>query len=188
MKKIVPMLLICLVSISVFGQNQKVVPTNQTIIRLTIIKDTNKILMRETEYGWMTPAIYFKEKQNIQEITDSLANTYGIKIKNLNLNGLFTYKYKFKPTADFRQLYTAKYESGDLKSTIGKEKLSWIPIEEALIKLGSTVQSLEDMTRQIIEYPETLWGGSFIIDKDANWKLTSKVENKFYSLMKNDKQ
>ena len=184
MKKIIPGLLICLASISVFGQNENVKPTNQTIIRLTIIKDSSKILMRETEYGWMTPAVYYKEKQNIHEITDSLSNVYGIKISNLNLNGLFTYKYKFKPTADIRQLYTAKYDSGDLKETVGKEKIYWMPIEEALTKLGTTVQSLEAMTRQVIEFPETLWGGSFVIDKDANWKLTSEIEEKFYSLLK----
>ena len=186
MKKIIPVILICLVSISIFGQNKKVEPTNQTIIRLTIIKDNNKILMRETEYGWMTPAVYFKEKQNVQEITDSLANVYGIKISDLNLNGLFTYKYVFKPTADFRQLYTAKYKNGDLKSIVGKEKIYWMPIQEALVKLGSTVQSLEDMTKLIIEYPATLWGGSFVIDR-VNGKLTSKIEGNFYPLMKNDK-
>ncbi len=185
MKKIIPIVLICLTSISIFGQNQKVEPTNQTIIRLTIIKDSSKILMRETEYGWMTPAVYFREKQSIQEITDSLSNVYGIKISKLNLNGLFTYKYKFKPTADIRQLYTAKYESGDLKLVVGKEKIQWIPIEEALVKLGTTVQSLEDMTKQIIEYSETLWGGSFIIDR-VNGQLTSKIEGKFYPLMNKD--
>ena len=186
MKKLIPIILICLASISIFGQNPKVEPANQTIIRLTIIKDNNKILMRETEYGWMTPAVYFKEKQSIHEITDNLSNVYGIKISELNLNGLFTYKYEFKPTADIRQLYTASYESGDLKSAVGKEKIQWMPIEEALVKLGTTVQSLEDMTKQIIEYPATLWGGSFIIDR-VNGKLTSKIEGKFYPLMNNDK-
>ncbi len=142
--------------------------------------------MRETEYGWMTPAIYFKEKQNVHEILDSLPGVYGIKISTPKLNGLFTYKYEFKPTADFRQLYTAKYESGDLKSTVGKEKISWMPIDEALIKLGLTVKSLEDMTRQIIEHPKTLWGGSFILFRE-NGKLKSKIEEEFYPLMKNEK-
>ena len=184
MKKLIPLILICFASITIFAQNSKVEPTNQTIIRLTIIKDNNKMLIRETEYGWMTPAVYFKKKQNIHEITDSLSDAYGITISNLNLNGLFTYKYEFKPTTDFRQLYTAKYKSGDLKSTIGKEKIYWMPIDEALIKLGSTVQSLEDMTKQIIEYPKTLWGGSFVIDK-VNGKLTSKTEEEFYPLLKN---
>lgn len=185
MKKVITIILICLVSISIFGQNEKVQPTNQTIIRLTIIKDNNKILIRETEYGWMTPAVYFRKKQNIHEITDSLSSVYGIKINNLNLNGLFTYKYNFKPTADIRLLYVAKFESGDLKTIVGKEKIYWMPIEEALSKLGSTVQSLEDMTTQIIKHPETLWGGSFILTK-VNGKLTSRIEEIFYPLTKYD--
>ena len=54
------------------------------------------------------------------------------------------------------------------------------------MKLGTTVQSLEDMTKQIIEYSETLWGGSFIIDR-VNGQLTSKIEGKFYPLMNKDK-
>ncbi|MEE9378708.1 MAG: hypothetical protein V3V33_11820 [Candidatus Lokiarchaeia archaeon] len=186
MKKVALILFFLLTSIIGFSQNQSVSPTNQTIIRLTIIKD-NKILMRETGYGWMTPAIYFKGKQNVHEILDSLSGVYGIKISPPKLNGLFTYKYEFKPTADFRQLYTAKYESGDLKLIVGKEKICWMPIEEALLKLGSTVKSLEGMTKQVLEYPETIWGGSFVIDKDANWKLTSRVEENFYPLMKNNK-
>ena len=186
MKKIFPAILICLASISIFGQNQKTEPTNQTIIRLTIVKDNDKMLIRETEYGWMTPAVYFKEKMNLQEIIDSLSSVYGIKISELNLNGLFTYKYVFKPTADFRQLYTAKYESGTLKPTVGKEKIYWMPIEEALVKLDSTVQSLEEMTKQVLEYPNTLWGGSFIIDR-IDGKLTSNIEGQFYPLMKSNK-
>ncbi len=179
MKKILT-LLIWLGSMVGYSQNQQTQLVNQTIIRLTVIKD-DKILMRETEYGWMTPAVYFKESKNIHEILDSLSAVYGIKIHDLKLNGLFTYKYQFKPTADFRQLYTAKYESGNLNPSVGKEKISWMPFEEALGKLGSTVKSLEDMTRQIIEHPKVLWGGSFIIDR-VDGKLTSKKEEKFYAL------
>lgn len=181
MKKKPLILYFLLTTILGFSQNT-VQPTNQTIIRLTIIKG-DKILMRQTEFGWMTPAVYFKKKQNVHQILDSISNVYGIKIGIPKLNGLFTYLYEFKPTADFRQLYTAKYKSGKLKSTVGKEKIHWISIEEALIKLASTVKSLEQMTSQIIKHPETLWGGSFILFR-ANGKLKSKIEEEFYPLNK----
>ena len=56
-----------------------------------------------------------------------------------------------------------------------------MPIDEALTKLGSTVKSLEEMTKQTIEHPETLWGAAFIIDR-IDGKLISKKEEDFYPL------
>ena len=155
--------------------------TNQTIIRLTIIKDNDKILMRKTPYGWMTPAVYFKQRQTIKEVADSLANTYGINISHLMLKGLFTYKYEFKPTADMRQLYVAEYKSGQLKPRVGEEEIYWMPINEALDKLENTVPALMQMTKQILDYPDRVWGGAFMLYRDDN-KLQSRMEGNFYPL------
>ncbi|UGU15888.1 hypothetical protein LS482_19685 [Sinomicrobium kalidii] len=163
------------------GYSQEPPPVNQTVIRLTIIKDTDKILMRKTPYGWMTPSVYYKERQTIREVLDSISESYGITISEPFLKGLFTYKYEFKPTADMRQLYTAHYESGTLKSPSENEEVFWMPVEEALEKLENTVPSLKQMTRQTIEFPEILWGGSFILFRENN-KLNSRIEEDFYTL------
>jgi hypothetical protein len=56
-----------------------------------------------------------------------------------------------------------------------------MPIEEAISKLSNTVSSLGEQTRQVLSFPSTLWGGSFILNR-VNGKLVSKVENEFYPL------
>ncbi len=181
MKQITLLLFLLLAVNTVFSQNNIPEPSNQTIIRLIIVKDSNKILMRATENGWMTPAVYFVERQNIRETLESLANSYGVKINEPRLGGLFTYKYEFKATADMRQHFVAEYKSGELKAPNEKEKVEWMPFDESLKKLSETVPSLGEQTKQILSYPETLWGGSFLLSR-ANGKLSSKVEEPFYDL------
>jgi hypothetical protein len=95
MKNIISILIICSIGIINYAQAQETPPSNQTIIRLTVVNDNNEILMRKTQYGWMTPAVYFNERQNIREMLDSIVNVYGIKISAPNLRGLFTYKPEF---------------------------------------------------------------------------------------------
>ncbi len=66
------------------------------------------------------------------------------------------------------------YDSGIIKSP-KDEEVFWLPKEEAIKRLDSTVSSLSLMTNQIINYPDTLWGGSFILEM-VDGKLQSKIE------------
>lgn len=159
---------------------QVVAPANSPVIRLTIVNDRNEILIRKTTYGWMTPAVRFNKKQNIQETLTTLAATYGIRLKKFALAGLFTYKYSFKPLADTRQFYVASYQSGSIISPKG-ETVQWMSKKEALDKLSTTVLSLGAMTRQVLNYPETLWGGAFRLSK-KDGKLQAVAEADFYPL------
>ena len=153
MEKVIFLLLLILIGLNdnVIAQDNP--QSNQTIIRLTIIKDNDKILMRKTKFGWMTPAIYYKERQTISEVLDSISGVYG------------------------------NYKSGQLKPKVGEEEIYWMPIKEALNKLESTVPSLMQMTKQILDYPNTLWGGSFILFREKN-KINSRMEEEFYPLFK----
>lgn len=180
MKKILFMVMILFMGFN-HGHAQEVIPSNQTVIRLTVVKD-DKILMRKTPYGWMTPAVYYTKRQTPTEVLDSLRITFGIKTTIPYLKGLFTYKYDFKPTADIRLLYVSHYESGELKSTVKDEEVYWLPIDEALDKLEETVPSLRKMTKQILNYPETIWGGSFLLYREKG-NLTSMMEESFYSVI-----
>lgn len=184
MNKTVFLLLLICVGLINNIKAQQASPSNQTVIRLTIIKDNDKILMRKTQYGWMTPAVYFNERQTIAEILDSISDTYDLSISKPNLKGLFTYKYDFKPTADIRQLYVANYVGGQLRSQVGEEEIYWMPINEALDKLESTVSSLMQITKQVLDYPDTLWGGAFILYKEDNG-MKSRIEEDFYPLFEN---
>ena len=167
-----------------WSQTSNIQSNNQTIIRLTVMNDKGEILMRETENGWMTLSMYYNKRQNIHEAIDSLVKVYGIEVSQLNLCGLFTYKYDYKPSTDMRQFYLANFTKGVLRTPNEKEKLHWLPIDEAIDKLSTTVESLGAMTRQIIKYPDTLWGGSFLLSRKEG-KLISTVEEEFYPLRSN---
>jgi hypothetical protein len=57
----------------------------------------------------------------------------------------------------------------------------WMTKNEALSKLATTVPSLAQMTNQVISYPETLWGGSFELNR-IDGVLSSTVTEGFYPL------
>jgi len=182
MKNVTLFFIVTLISISTFSQPSDNPPPNKTVIRLTILNKNNEILMKKSDYGWMTIATFHTERQNITEVIDSLTNNYGITITKPSLAGIFTYKYKFKESSDLRQFYVANYIKGDLKSGKNDHDLTWLPKEEAIEKLKETVPSLAEMTQQILDFPEVIWGGSFLLDKDENWKLGSKIIEDFYPL------
>jgi hypothetical protein len=160
-------------------------PTNNTVIRLIVINENGEILMRETKNGWMTPATYYKKRETINESINGMLKNYGIEIRKPNLVGLFTYKYEFKNTSDVRLFFIAKYLKGDLISTHENEKRYWIKKDEAIKKLTATVSSLGEITKQVLDNSETITGGSFLLNKDENWKLSSKMIEEFYSLKDN---
>ena len=155
---------------------------NKTVIRLTILNDNGDILMKESDYGWMTIATFHTESQNLNEVINSLSNEYGIEITKPSLAGVFTYKYKFKESSDIRQLYTANYIKGNLESSKNKYNLTWLPKKEAIEKLKKTVPSLGQMTEQVLNFSEVVWGGSFLLDRDENWKLSSEITEDFHPI------
>ena len=185
MKKIFLLFIIVLISNSLLGQSTKDPEPNKTVIRLTILNANGDVLMKESDYGWMTIATFHTERQNINEVIDSLTTEYGITITKPSLAGIFTYKYKFKESSDTRQLYVAKYIKGDLELGKGNHNLTWLPKDEAIEKLKSTVPSLGEMTQQILDFPNEVWGGSFLLDRNENWKLSSKIIENFHLIRDN---
>ena len=73
----------------------------------------------------------------------------------------------------------ARFEGGDLLVPPGLDEAKWVKIEEA-IKLN-TVISIKNITRQIIENPNTVWGGSFLVSHVGDDHPTKMVE-RFYPL------
>lgn len=183
MKKVVILFIVALISNSLLGQSANNPEPNKTVVRLTILNENGDLLMKKSDFGWMTIATFHTERQNINEVIDSLSAKYKITITKPNLSGVFTYKYTFKASSDIRQVYVAKYIKGDLESV--DDNLSWLPKEEAIAKLKSTVPSLGEMTEQILDFPNVVWGGSFLLDRDENWKLSSKMTEDFHPIRGN---
>ena len=156
-------------------------PDNYTTIRLTISNDQAEILMRETQFGWMTPALRYQSRQTLATLLHEMAAAHGVCISEPVLSGVFTYQYEFNDTMSTGLFYSAKYVSGDLKPGADDRQVQWMNTEQALEKLRSTVPSLAAMTRQVLHCPDTVWGGAFELRR-KDGKLDSIAVRDFYDL------
>jgi len=159
---------------------------NYTIQRLIIYKN-KQILLEKGWNGWMTPALRSNENQSLKEGLDSLAKAIGLTVKIVKLSGVYTYKFKNLPDhkeVSYRTHYTAKYVSGEViqPKEPGRE-YKWFDISDVVDKISN--EALKKETEQILKYPETLWGGSFLHTfKDGEFESVIMTED-FYPLSDN---
>ena len=160
---------------------------NYTIQRLLVFNDSKQLLLEKNINGWMTPALRSNENQSLKEGLDSLAKAMGISIKIIKLAGVFTYKFKGLPDhkeVSYRTHYIANFINGNLIQPKQSDKeYKWLNVKEALGLI--TNEALKAETSQIINHPDTLWGGSFLISyKDEELESIKMMED-FYSLSGN---
>ncbi len=110
---------------------------------------------------------------------DSLALSRGIKISNLELRGYATYKFAYHSQISFRSYYVAKHAGGTIKLPKGGSVLKWLPVSKALPNIP--VEAIRLITKQMLEFPETVWGGSFLISENGERHETLVLEE-FYPL------
>lgn len=160
---------------------------NYTIQRLIVFNNTRQILLEKNKNGWMTPALRSNENQSLKEGLDSLAHAMGISIKIIKLAGVFTYKFKGVPDhkeVSYRTHYTANFINGNLIQPKQSDKeYKWLNAKEALELIGN--EALKAETSQIINHPDTLWGGSFLISYNGDELESIKMTEGFYSLSGN---
>lgn len=176
---ILAMALFCLISCS--ESEHQSLDHNFTIQRLIILNDNNEVLMMREKSVWATPSLLYSKRQFLKEGIDSLANAYGVQIKNLELRGKFSYKYDYQPYATLRDYFVADYSSGQVKIPKGMDDAKWMPLDEAIEQ--NTVTSIKQITRQIMQYPDVIWGGSFMVSHVGDDHPTKMVEP-FYPLSK----
>lgn len=152
---------------------------NFTVKRLIILNDKNEILMGKVESNWYTPSLVYDQRQYIRESLDSLSNEYGVEIASPQLRGYFSYKYEYHPYSTLRAYYVAKYSGGDIKVPAEMEEVKWMPIEEAI--LNTPVHSMKIITEQLLNFPDTIWGGSFMVYREREEHQARLVEP-FYPL------
>ncbi|MEN0049189.1 MAG: hypothetical protein AAF806_19170 [Bacteroidota bacterium] len=168
-------------STTAFGQNNPHQnPThNFDVHRLIIVNDNNEMLMAREQHVWAAPSYVYKDRQYIKESFDSLAHAYGLQIADLKLHGQFSYKYDYHPHSTLRHYYVARYVNGKVKVPKGMDEAKWMPIPEAIE--ANTVTSIKEITQQIIQFPKTVWGGSFMVSHVGDEHPTKMVEA-FYAL------
>lgn len=152
---------------------------NFTMLRLLIINNKNEMLMVREDYVWAPPAILYDKRAYLKERLYDLAADYGLKIGGLKLHGYFSYKYEYHPFATMRSYFMANYVNGDIKIPRGMNEVKWVAIPEAIRM--NTVTAIGQIVSQIINFPHTVWGGSFMVSRNDEGHPTKKVED-FYPL------
>ena len=175
--------------------NQEEIPhylrkDNFTVLRILIMNSENQMLMTGGKDFWGMPYINLSKRQFINEAIDSMAMEHGIELSTIELRGQFCFKYDYKPNMTFRNYYVARYKSGEIKvpkNTIEDEfeKIEWVDIPEAIERNGNT--GIREITRQIINFPDVVWGGSFMVSHTEDEHPTKMIEN-FYPLFSNQGQ
>lgn len=161
---------------------------NFTVLRVIILNSENQILMTNDQGFWGMPWVNLTKRQFVKEAIDSMALEHGIELSNIELRGQFCFKYDYKPNVTFRNYYVARYKSGEIKipkNTIESkfEKVEWVDIPNAIERNGNT--GIREITRQIINNPDVVWGGSFMVSHTDDDHPTKMVEN-FYPLFESN--
>ncbi|MGD1947992.1 MAG: hypothetical protein ACFB0A_17435 [Croceivirga sp.] len=171
------------------GQDKEEIPhylrkDNFTVLRVIVKNAKNQVLMVGGKDWWNMPYVNLSKRQFLKEAIDSMALEHGIQVSDVELRGQFSFKYDYKPNMTFRNYYVAQYKSGQIKvpkSTIEDtfEKIAWVDIPEAIERNNNT--GIQEITQQILNHPNVVWGGSFMVSHTEDDHPTRLVED-FYPL------
>lgn len=157
-----------------------------TIQRLIIFNENGDILLQKHKNGWMTPALRHNIKTTNNEGLENLASEFGLEISIPQLQGIFMYLHSNNKKPSFRQHYSAKLINGNLKIPDGVIDVQWFSPKKAINKMlnpdAKIVTAIGEMTKHILSYPKTIWGGSYLIIKKVGKKTESKVIENFYPI------
>lgn len=156
-----------------------------TIQRLIIYNQKGEILLEKHKNGWMTPALRHNSKETTKEGLRKLASQFGLEVSEPSLAGMFMFISQYKPQSSFRQHYVCNKTGGTLKLPKGKLNTQWFPsnkvIEIMSLRSSKLIFAVRDMTKQIINYPKVIWGGTFILWKEKG--ITKyRMSERFYKI------
>ncbi len=183
MKKILLLSFIILLGLKSFAQETG--NDSYTIQRLLIYNEKGEILLEKNDFGWMTPALRHNSKTTIIDGLNDLASEFDLKISSPKISGIFMFMSDYKPISQFRQHYSCSIVDGQLKVPENKKDAQWFTVSKAIemMSLPDTKAPLviRDMTKQLLYYPEIIWGGTFLLSKKEG-KISYKTTENFYPL------
>lgn len=158
-----------------------------TIQRLIIFNEKGEILLQKHDNGWMTPALRHNTEVTTNKGLLNLAIDFGLKVSTPQLQGIFMYFHSDNKKPSFRQHYSCKLIAGELKTPEGMLSANWFSPSEAIEKILSPeakiASSVGDTTKQILDHPNTIWGGSYMLNKEGDEIKAEMIEN-FYAIGK----
>ncbi len=157
-----------------------------TIQRLIIYNPKGEILLLQHPNGWMTPALRHNTETTTNQGLRELASEYGLKISVPQLQGIFMYLHSDHKKPSFRQHYSAKWLGGEFIIPENEPIARWFPPQEAIEKMllpeSKIVDAVGHMTEHILNYPNTIWGGSYMLIKKEGEKTQSRMIESFYPI------
>ncbi|HID8536170.1 TPA: NUDIX hydrolase [Stenotrophomonas maltophilia] len=157
-----------------------------TILRLLVTDDQGRLLLEHNRSGWMTPAVRANRKQSVQEALRQLATELGLQVSPFTLAAFYSYRFNEDPpdpthdAVSFRQHYRASLRSGQPPATTAEKQYRWVSRDEAASLIG--MQALRMETVQVLDHPETLWGGAFELSFKGDKATGTKLIEPFYPL------
>jgi len=171
--------------LSLNSYSQETGNDSYTIQRLIIYNQNNEILLEQNEFGWMTPALRHNSKETIKDGLMKLGSEFGLDISSPKIAGIFMFTSDYKPISQFRQHFSSQMLDGEIRVPEDKINAKWFTISKAIemMSLPETKAPLviRDMTKQLLYYPEIIWGGTFLLSK-IDGVISYKTIEQFYSL------
>ena len=164
---------------------QETTNDSYTIQRLLIFNEKDEVLLEKHENGWMTPALRHNTKVSTNEGLKNLASEFGLTISTPRLSGIFMFIPDYKPDSSFRQHYVCTAVAGELALPEKKLDVKWFAPHQAIELMSSPdaklIGCVKEMTEQILNYPDIIWGGTFSLWKEEGVTKYKTTEH-FYSI------
>ncbi|MBC6999955.1 hypothetical protein [Cytophaga sp. FL35] len=179
MKKVIKILFI-IVCHSVNAQVDNNIPIFHRLLLLNAQNELMVVKIENTDF-WVTPGLYQSKEQTIKNGLDSIASTYGLKLKEIHLKGTFMLKRELNgaSSTSLRNVYTAKVQKGMAKKHEGISEIKWLSVDEVMKTI--TFPHINLMVKQIMSKPNDIWGGTLLQFKENDlWR--AKVLEEFYRL------
>ena len=163
---------------SCYAQNES---APSTFHRLLVFNEANEMMIVRIANTdtWVTPGHYQNHSVHIRKGMDSIASTYGMTIAESTLGGIFTTKSGINQSISTRIMYVTKRRTADTIMPSIVEEVIWLPQKEAIAKIKFA--STRALISQVLDNPETVWGGSLYAHKDEDGYKYELLEN-FYPL------
>lgn len=186
MKKLI-ILIIVFTSIQTL-YSQETGRDSYTIQRLIIFNDNGDMLLQKHKNGWMTPALRHNTETTINEGLDKLASDFGLSIATPQLRGIVMYFHSDNKKPSFRQHYSCQLKSGTLKTPESMLDAKWfspqIAIQKMLNPETKIVTAVGETTKHILNHPNSIWGGAYLLVKEEGKKTKSQIKEAFYPIGK----
>lgn len=176
MNKII-LLVILLCTFNSLSQEKNTVP-NYSFIKLIVTNANGDIALVKWGNDWEIQGKKFVGDYGVKAFVKMMANNIGVKVKNIQLRGLFTFHYKGYTIPTLMHYYQAEYVSGKLKVPPGCNNITWVSYEKAL-----SIIAYDDMIAIIkqMHNNNNVWGGALeIIEKTKDSPREFSFKTGFY--------